>query len=159
VQEDVCAEAGVPATVADRFTVEGKGRGVAYSENIRSVTDSLEMCKTVARQKLGLPANVVGILKAVTGREWTKQDLVKIGERKVNLERLFNLREGLKPSDDTLPWRVLNEPLPDGASAGSVVKLEPLLDDYYGARDWDRRTGWPSRKKLAELNLEKDRHD
>ncbi len=159
VQEDVCAEAGVPATVADRFTVEGKGRGVAYSENIRSITDSLEMCKTVARQKLGLPANVVGILKAVTGREWTKQELVKIGERKVNLERLFNLREGLKPSDDTLPWRVLNEPLPDGASAGSVVNLEPLLDDYYKARDWDRRTGWPSREKLAELNLERDRHE
>jgi len=131
-----------------------EGRGTAHSENIRSITDSLETCKTVARQGLGLPKNVVGILTAVTGRTWSAEELVKIGERKVNLERLFNLREGLTPSDDTLPWRVLHEPLPDGASKGSVVNLEPMLKEYYEARGWDRKTGYPSAEKLRELNLE-----
>jgi aldehyde:ferredoxin oxidoreductase len=154
VPEEVCLDAGLPKTVADRFTVEGKGRGIAYSENIRSVTDCLEMCKTVARQKLGLPKNVVAILQAVTGRSWSGEDLKKIGERKVNLERLFNLREGLTPADDTLPWRVLHEPLPDGASSGTVVNLEPMLKEYYEARQWDRQSGWPSPAKLAELGLE-----
>jgi len=144
---------GIPETVADRFTVEGKGKAVAYSEDIRSVTDSLEMCKTVARHQLGLPENVVNILNAVTGRNWAAPELVKIGERKVNLERLFNLREGLTPEDDTLPWRVLNEPLPDGPSKGSVVKLQPLLQEYYEARGWDMRTGWPKETKLKELGL------
>jgi aldehyde:ferredoxin oxidoreductase len=155
VPDEICRDAGIPKTVADRFTVEGKGRGIAYSENIRSITDCLEMCKTVARQNLGLPENVVGILRAVTGRSWTKEELLKIGERKVNLERLFNLREGLTPADDTLPWRVLHEPLPDGASKGVVVNLEPMLNEYYAARGWDRQTGYPSSRKLQELGLER----
>jgi aldehyde:ferredoxin oxidoreductase len=153
VPDDVIREAGIPETVGDRFTVAGKGKGVAYSENIRSVTDSLEMCKTVSRGKLGLPSNVVGILNAVTGRDWNKEELMKIGERKVNLERLFNLREGLKPADDTLPWRILNEPLPDGPSEGAVVNLEPMLDEYYEARCWDSETGHPKPEKLKELGL------
>jgi len=155
VPDEICRDAGIPKTVADRFTVEGKGRGIAYSENIRSITDCLEMCKTVARQNLGLPENVVGILRAVTGRSWTKEELLKIGERKVNLERLFNLREGLTPAEDTLPWRVLHEPLPDGASKGVVVNLEPMLNEYYAARGWDRQTGYPSSRKLQELGLER----
>ena len=152
--DEMFEEAGIPKTVTNRFSVEGKGRGTAYSENIRTITDSLEMCKTVARQSLGLPKHVVGILNAVTGRTWTVDELVRIGERKVNLERLFNLREGLTPADDTLPWRALYEPLPDGPSEGSVVDLEPMLKEYYEARGWDRETGYPSEEKLRELNLE-----
>ena len=154
VPDEMFEEAGIPKTVTDRFSIEGKGRGTAHSENIRSITDSLETCKTVARQGLGLPKNVVGILTAVTGRTWSAEELVKIGERKVNLERLFNLREGLTPSDDTLPWRALHEPLPDGASKGSVVNLEPMLKEYYETRGWDRKTGYPSEEKLRELDLE-----
>ena len=150
----VLEEAGMPETVTDRFTVKGKGRGVAYSENVRSVTDCLEMCKTVSRQKLGLTRNVVPVLRAVTGRDWTARELMKIGERKTNLERLFNLREGLKPSDDTLPWRMLHEPLPDGPSKGAVVNLEPMLNEYYATRNWDRETGYPREEKLKELNLD-----
>jgi len=152
--DEVCAEVGIPKTVTDRFTVEGKGKAVVYSENIRAITDSLEMCKFVARQKLGLPENVVGILNAVTGRGWTKEQLMKLGERKVNLDRLFNLREGLTPADDTLPWRVLNEPLADGPSKGAVVNLEPMLDEYYEVRGWNRKTGHIKLEKLKELNLE-----
>jgi aldehyde:ferredoxin oxidoreductase len=153
IPEETREEAGLPETMTDRFSVAGKGKGVAYSENIRSIADCLEMCKTVTRQKLGLTKNQVGILKAVTGRDWTKNELFKVGERKVNLERLFNLREGLTPADDTLPWRALHEPLPDGESKGHVVDLEPLLKEYYEVRDWDRKTGYPSPEKLKELNL------
>ena len=149
----VLEEAGMPETVTDRFTIEGKGKGVAYSENVRSVTDCLEMCKTISRQKLGLTKNVVPVLTAVTGRDWTARELMKIGERKTNLERLFNLREGMKPTDDTLPWRMLHEPIPDGPSKGAVVNLEPMLKEYYEARSWDRETGYPTKEKLQELHL------
>ncbi|MFC1799182.1 aldehyde ferredoxin oxidoreductase C-terminal domain-containing protein [Thermodesulfobacteriota bacterium] len=44
--------------------------------------------------------------------------------------------------------------MPDGASKGMVVDLEPLLDDYYGARDWSRDTGYPSAEKLNQLGLD-----
>ncbi|MBU1207200.1 MAG: aldehyde ferredoxin oxidoreductase C-terminal domain-containing protein [Proteobacteria bacterium] len=61
----------------------------------------------------------------------------------------------MTPADDTLPWRVLHEPLPDGASKGVVVNLEPMLDEYYAARGRDRQTGYPSSRKLQELGLER----
>ena len=112
------------------------------------------MCKTVARQQLGLHENMARILNTVTGRQWTEAELVKVGERKNNLERLFNLREGMTAADDTLPWRVLNEPLKDGPSKGVVVNLDPMLDEYYAYRDWDRKTGYPSKAKLQELGLD-----
>ena len=154
IPKETRAEAGLPETLSDRFSIEGKGKGVVYSENVRAVADCLEMCKTVTRQKLGLMKNVVGLLNAVTGLDWTKDELLKVGERKTNLERLFNLREGMSPADDTLPWRALNEPLPDGESMGCVVKLEPMLEEYYAERNWDRKTGYPRPEKLKELNLE-----
>jgi aldehyde:ferredoxin oxidoreductase len=153
IPEETREEAGLPETMSDRFTVEGKGKGVAYSEHVRAIADCLEMCKTVTRQKLGLTKNQVAILGAVTGRDWTKEELLRIGERKVNLERLFNLREGLTAADDTLPWRALHEPIGDGPSQGRVVNLEPMLKEYYEVRDWDRKTGHPSPAKLKELNL------
>jgi aldehyde:ferredoxin oxidoreductase len=113
------------------------------------------MCKTFSARKIGMPETVLGILNAVTGRDWTESELLKIGERINNLERLFNLREGFKPADDTLPLRTLKEPLPDGGSKGMTVDLEPMLDDYYRFRGWRRENGYPTDEKLKELGLEK----
>lgn len=57
-------------------------------------------------------------------------------------------------ADDTLPKRYLQEPLPDGAAEGKTVPLKQMLRDYYSARDWDLKTGYPSAEKLKSLNLE-----
>lgn len=153
-EEDLMKIMGSPTT-GERSDTANKGRGVAFSEDIRAVTDCLQMCKTFSARKIGMPETIVGLLNAVTGRGWTEAQLLQIGERINNLERLFNLRHGLKPTDDTLPARVLEEPLPDGASKGMVVDLEPLLDEYYHARDWSRDTGYPSPEKLNQLGLDK----
>jgi aldehyde:ferredoxin oxidoreductase len=153
-EEDLMKIMGSP-TAGERSDTANKGRGVAFSEDIRAVTDCLQMCKTFSARKIGMPETIVGLLNAVTGRGWTEAQLLQIGERINNLERLFNLRNGMKPTDDTLPARVLEEPLPDGASKGMVVDLEPLLDEYYHARDWSRDTGYPSPEKLNQLGLDK----
>ena len=153
-EEDLMKILGSPTT-GERSDTANKGRGVAFSEDIRAVTDCLQMCKTFSARKIGMPETIVGLLNAVTGRGWTEAQLLQIGERINNLERLFNLRNGMKPADDTLPARVLEEPLPDGASKGMVVDLEPLLDEYYHARDWSRDTGYPSPEKLNQLGLDK----
>jgi aldehyde:ferredoxin oxidoreductase len=80
--------------------------------------------------------------------------MMKAGERIWNLERLFNLREGLDPlKDDTLPKRLLEEPLPEGASKGRVSQLPKMLPEYYKTRGWDER-GVPTPAKLRELGLE-----
>ncbi len=153
VEEDQAERMGVPVTVNERLEWKGKGRGVAFFEDLRSLGDSLIACRFVARNSLAFPEEQVDILNAVTGLGFTVKELDLVGERITNLERLFNLREGLKPEDDTLPKRYLQEPLQEGGSAGRVVPLEPMLEEYYAARDWDRGTGKPSASKLRTLGL------
>ena len=154
LDEEQAERIGVYMEVNDRLGWRGKGRAVAFFEDLRALGDSLTNCRFVARNELAFPEWQVDILNAVTGQEFTVTDLYLVGERISNLERLFNLREGLTPDDDTLPPRFLEEPLTEGASAGCVVPLEPMLEEYYAARDWDRGTGYPSPAKLQELGLE-----
>ena len=85
----------------------------------------------------------------------TGEGLRKAGERMSNLARLLNIREGLTRKDDTLPYRAMHDPIPEGVSKGSYVpqeELDLMLDGYYEARGWDR-DGVPGLAKLEELGL------
>jgi aldehyde:ferredoxin oxidoreductase len=93
------------------------------------------------------------LISTLTGWKFTASDFRKTGERIYNLERAFNIREGLTRADDTLPKRLLEEPLPEGPAKGHVVNLEPLLDAYYKFRGWDKN-GKPTPEKLKELGLD-----
>ena len=134
----------------------GKGKAVAYLEDLRAIGDSLVLCHMLTRGELGFPDRLVGLLNSVTGLELLPEELKRIGERINNLERLFNLREGLKPEDDTLPERFINEPLPDGPAKGRVCPIEPMVKEYYSARDWDHKTGFPYNSKLTELGIDSE---
>lgn len=81
-------------------------------------------------------------------------DFRTIGERVYNLARAFSVREGLTRANDTLPKRLLEEPLPEGPAKGHVNNLPLLLDAYYELRGWDKATGKPTPEKLRELGLE-----
>lgn len=81
------------------------------------------------------------------------EGLMKTGERIFNLERLFNLRAGLTAKDDTLPRRMLEEPMPEGPAKGMVVHLDEMLPEYYRTRGWTPE-GVPTSRKLQELGLE-----
>ena len=62
----------------------------------------------------------------------------RITRNVITLERKFNIREGFTRADDTLPSRLLNEPLPDGMAEGKKVEgLDLMLDEYYALRGWD----------------------
>jgi aldehyde:ferredoxin oxidoreductase len=83
--------------------------------------------------------------------------LWKVGERIVNLERAFNVREGFGRKDDKLPARMLTEPLHTLGAPGEgeiVREMEQFLDRYYELRGWNR-DGIPTAKKLSELSLAK----
>ncbi|HEY3357279.1 MAG TPA: aldehyde ferredoxin oxidoreductase family protein [Polyangia bacterium] len=103
--------------------------------------------------KLKNPAQLLWFekfLSVVTGRTISMGDLNEIGERIMNLERLYNLREGLKPEvDDTLPPRMLNEPT---SRYNRGVPLGEMLPRYYGIRGWDRG-GVPTEKTIARLQI------
>jgi aldehyde:ferredoxin oxidoreductase len=96
------------------------------------------------------------LLYAATGIEEFRDPkyLWLVGERIFNLEKAINVREGIGTREyDTLPERILKEPVPRPPAKGQVFELDKLLDDYYGARGWDVKTGLPSRRKLEELGL------
>ena len=117
------------------------------------MADSLELCKFPTSGYLGYPENLEELFRSVVGVPWDADELTKAGERIVQLERLFNLREGLTPEDDTLPERFLCEPVKGGPGNGRVVHLEPMLKEYYQARHWDRKTGRPDSERLDALGL------
>jgi aldehyde:ferredoxin oxidoreductase len=122
-------------------------------ENVMSALDTLGACKfmgfCVASEEW------VELVAHCLGRKFTYDDLVKVGERAYNLARVFSVREGLTRADDTLPPRLLEEPLPEGMAEGKVNEnLPTMLDKYYELRGWDKATGKPTPEKLKELGLE-----
>jgi aldehyde:ferredoxin oxidoreductase len=79
-------------------------------------------------------------------------DLISIGERIYNLERIFNARDGFSRKDDSLPVRFLETPLPEGHSKNTTVALDPMLDEYYRLRGWTPQ-GIPTINTLSEVRL------
>ncbi|BAF59102.1 MAG: aldehyde ferredoxin oxidoreductase family protein [Pelotomaculum sp.] len=141
---------GVPKMV-NRFSTEGKAGLAINQQNIGAAADSLAVCRFI---NLAVTEEYFArILSAATGVDYRPQDLYRAGERIWNLERLYNLKAGLDSSCDTLPPRLLEEPVPDGPSRGKTVVLKPMLEEYYRFRGWDR-AGRPTRKKIQELQLE-----
>ncbi len=97
------------------------------------------------------------IFTASTGLPMTPEELYTCGERVYNVEKLFNLREGLRREADYPPIRFFEEEMPDGPAKGAKLNREEydrLLDDYYVARGWDKTTGEPTPEKLRSLGLE-----
>ena len=93
------------------------------------------------------------LLETATGIDMGgHKGFMRTGERIMNLERLFNLRAGLTAKDDTLPPRMLKEPMLDGPAKGKVVPLDKMLPEYYKLRCWDSN-GVPTPQKLKELGL------
>jgi aldehyde:ferredoxin oxidoreductase len=134
----------------DRFATQGKAGIVSVHQDSAAVIDSLVYCKFV---NMAVAEEFFArTLSAVTGLHFSSDDLMKVGERVWNLERLYNLREGFTNLDDNLPDRLLNEPVAEGPSKGFTAKLAPMLEEYYQFRGWDEK-GIPTLDKLEELEL------
>jgi len=140
---------GIPSIV-DRFSTEGKARWVKEFQDVFAVIDSLIVCKYVT---FAYWADVLAEqLSAVTGWDISLDEFRRIGERIYNAERAFNvLAFGDGEEYDTLPKRLLEEPMPEGPAKGYVVKLHEMLPEYYRERGWIR--GRPTRAKLEGLDL------
>ncbi len=140
---------GVPKMV-DRFATLGKAGLLINLQNLNAVLDSLSVCKfTAFAMKEDYYAR---LLSAVWGETVEPQELLQLGERIWNAERLFNLAAGFARADDTLPPRLLSEPVQTGPAKGHVVDLPPMLDEYYLSRGWDG-DGRPTPAKLGRLGL------
>jgi len=89
-------------------------------------------------------------LTYITGQPISGGHLQEIGARIFNLERVYNLREGLDQQDDTLPGRILNEPIFSDTTTGHP--LDQLLPRYYKLRGWDKN-GVPTASTLKRLQI------
>jgi aldehyde:ferredoxin oxidoreductase len=120
----------------DRFDPENKHSIVIMLQNLSAFVDALIMCR-FTQIALSIP-DYRKIYNAFTGSNIADEDVLEIGARIFNLERAFNNREGFTREDDTLPPRLLSEPMPAGPARGKVVPLDEMLNRYYEERGWSQ---------------------
>ena len=143
----ILEDLGIGAT--DRFESTGKAANVARHQDWRAVSASLVQCIFPNPPV----KNMVEMLAAATGYDITLGNVLTYGERIWNLKRALNLKLGYAArASEKLP-ELLLKPLAGGNTEGHVPELEPMLREYYTAREWDWDTGKPSRAKLLALGI------
>lgn len=151
------------ATDHDNTTPDGKPEFAVKNQHFTAVGDSLTQCRFVSERGFGgmLNEHYPRMINAVTGWQLSLADVERIGERIWNLERAFNVREGVRRAQDVLPHRVMYEPVPEGMHQGMHCppeELNAMLDAYYAMRGWTP-DGIPTPEKLAALGLSTVVHD
>ena len=144
-----------PQTV-DRFAEAGKGKIAKKLQDWGIIPDILGICKFYIYNGLG-PGELARMLSTLTGWDIDGEELLAVGERIYDLQRRFNVREGIKKTDDMLPERCLK--LPEFGKYSSVEECEirsydSMLEECYEARGWEKETGIPKRKpNLHTINI------
>ena len=148
---------GVPMLI-DLLSWEDKPQLVKDWQDVFAVIDSAGLCvffsvrNYVTPTRDIRPEGILRLLNASTGAGYDLEMVIQAGERIVNVERLFLHRAGFGAKDDSLPIRIVTEPLPDGPAKGQVCELDQMLPVYYKLRGWDA-DGQPEEAKLRELGL------
>lgn len=141
----------------DALTEEGKGASIIQAQKEQAIEDSLIAC-SFGNSGLDFQKYSEFLLAATGIQEFSDvADLMEIGERIVCLERCFNIREGFRRKDDTLPKRMVSERLRQGGPADNqtFAGLEKLLDEYYEAAGYTKE-GVPTLQKLKDLGIEEE---
>jgi len=148
---------GTPAKI-DPLTIENKPELIMRYEDAFTLIDAAGLCVFLAVRYVFdddvmlWPTRLTELMNLTTGANYTPKTIMQAAERVYNLERMFLLEAGITKVDDTLPPRMLEEPLTEGPAAGHIVELDEMLPLFYKARGWDEN-GVPSQEKLQELGL------
>lgn len=142
---------GLPRQM-DPNETEGKAELTKLFQDATSTVDATGLCQFLTFG-VGLE-EMLPQLVAATGVNFSLEETLTIGERIWNLERHWNERAGVGSGADTLPKRILEEPLPSGPAKGKVNRLGEMLPEYYQLRGWDT-DGRLTPEKLKELGLDK----
>ena len=140
------------------YTAEGKAEMVRELYDLNGILHSLLVCDMPGKFIPLSMDDYAQYLHAVTGESFSMGDFAQIAGRTETLIRLFNVRDGFGRKDDTLPYRTLFEPLPDGPGKGQCVgedNLARMLDEYYACRGWDSN-GVPTAATLGKYDLAAD---
>ncbi len=149
---------GTPPTISSAgYAPERQALLSVWYENLSMVRDSLGMCLFGVQTTSAIgPTESARLFSACLGIPFSPQELMRAGERIVNLLKAYNLRQGWSRRDDAWPERFFTEPLKNGSATGPVLSrknMDALLDAYYELRGWDRDTGVPLPSTLEALGL------
>jgi len=150
------ADAGFPEKTPDP-SPKGKPEQIARTGINKHIHDSTGICWFLTSGRTGGLDLAAEALSAVTGRNWSKGELLECGERIANLERAFNVRHGLTPEDDhTHVSPRLLQLAPSGPGKGKTLApyLVTMVNQYYQLMGWDEKTGKPLRKTLKRFGLD-----
>ena len=140
---------GLPQQL-DRTVTDDKAAWAKTFQDLTAVIDSMGHCLFTS---FAMGAQeYTDLLNAATGTNWTVEQVLEIGDRIYNIERMFNKAAGMKPEDDRLPKRLLNDPIVNGPSKGIVSQLPLTLPQYYEARGWVN--AFPTDETLKKLGLD-----
>ncbi|KYK38032.1 MAG: aldehyde ferredoxin oxidoreductase family protein [Theionarchaea archaeon] len=135
--------------LAPRYGIEGRAEFVKENQDERACCYSLVLCDFA-------PLSVdmfVELLNTATGFQYSAEEYLKTGERIWNLTKMFNVKNGVTRKDETIPKRILEEPLEKDEAYIGRENFEQMLSEYYTLRGWDEN-GVPTTETLKELNLE-----
>jgi aldehyde:ferredoxin oxidoreductase len=136
----------------DRYADSGKVPIVLMTRNRRAA--AADSGGTCAFLTVGMDNDVLtGMLAAATGNPMTAAEMMLAGERISMLERVLNVREGLRADGDVIPRRLVEESVPEGQSAGHTVDFDLMRKEFYEASELDPVTSLPTKGKLAKMNL------
>lgn len=141
---------GIPEKL-DPLVTTDKAIWLKTFQDLTGVIDSAGICLFTSFA-IGLP-EISSMLRSALGLDYSDEDILQIGERIWNLEKIFNMEAGFTAKDDNLPSRLLKEPLTSGPAKGKVVELDTMLKEYYEVRGWNKE-GVPTKEKLEELSIE-----
>ncbi|MFC1919722.1 aldehyde ferredoxin oxidoreductase C-terminal domain-containing protein, partial [Chloroflexota bacterium] len=141
---------GLHDEVAPR-EIEGKAALVKYMQDLGAMLDSAGVCHRMLFSGMST-IEVFAAMEMVAAAGLNDTELLQVGERVFNMERLFNTKAGLKVEDDTLPKRMLEEPLIEGRAKDQVSRLNDMLPEYYRLRGWDD-AGQPTPETQAKLGF------
>ncbi|NHB67472.1 aldehyde ferredoxin oxidoreductase family protein [Perlabentimonas gracilis] len=140
---------GLPEKL-DRTELKGKPEWVKIFQDLTAFIDSCGLCLFTS---FALTADdYADMFSAVTGKKHSAADILEAGDRIWNLERVWNLKAGIDPSEDKLPKRLIEDAIPSGPSKGMKSGLAELLPLYYQVRGWDEK-GIPTKDKLDSLGV------
>jgi len=112
---------------------------VNYAEHMGLLSDSMTICKNISCCMDVVDFDLAAdAYSGFLGRDITKDELWMACSHVSQVERDFNLREGLRREDDTLPVRFVDHPIPDGPAKGTTINIDHLVDDYYEVKGWKK---------------------
>jgi len=147
------------ALVPDSLDTD-KVRFALKTQYFYSFLDTASLCQFVwgPGWELFGPKETVDLVRTVTGwDDFDLDELMEIGERRLNMLRLFNAREGLSRAEDKLPAKFFRPLTGTGPTAGVALDhavIEHALDEYFEMAGWDVATGNPTPETTARLGLD-----